>query len=227
MRARVVSPVRVLTCVSRLPRAALPSRCLGAPASTCADAAIPRCTFVDKHSGLTADITAGPSLLHRPGSAPLQHSGELASAFVRRLQLDYPPLRPLVLILKALLRRAHYHEPFMGGLSSHGLVMMVGTLLRVREREQGAYAVRGVPLSVLLCEFLFVFGFEFDYGRLGISLRRGDFFDRVEIGDYAAPLLIEVCAGPVTPCSARRLLELLTAHAVRVRDGWQHAKAQS
>ncbi|KAG8459724.1 hypothetical protein KFE25_003176 [Diacronema lutheri] len=155
------------------------------------DAVIPRCKFVDAPSGLTADITAGPSLLHRPGHAPLQHSGELASAFVRRLQVEYPALRPLVLIGKALLRRAHYHEPVMGGLSSHGLVLMVGTLLRIREKEIGAIALRHTPVGVLLCEFLFVFGFEIDFARTGISLRRGAFFDRTELGDMAAPLLVE------------------------------------
>lgn len=157
------------------------------------DAVIPRCTFVDPSSGLTADITAGPDLLsHKPGgAAPLQHSGELASAFVRRLQLEYPALRPLVLILKALLRRAHYHEPFIGGLSSHGLVLMVGTLLRVREKADGRELLASLPVSVLLCDFLFVFGFEFDYSRLGVSLRRGEFFDRVELADFAAPLLVE------------------------------------
>mmetsp|Transcript_1324 Transcript_1324/g.4163 ORF Transcript_1324/g.4163 Transcript_1324/m.4163 type:complete len:323 (-) Transcript_1324:117-1085(-) len=155
------------------------------------DATIPRCTFVDTKSRLTADITAGPSLLQRPGAAPLQHSGEMASAFVRDLQEELPALRSLVLILKALLRRAHYHEPFIGGLSSHGLVLMVGTLLRTRAAALGPDAVHGAPISVLLCEFLFLFGFEFDYTKYGVSLRRGCFFDRVEMGDFVAPLLVE------------------------------------
>lgn len=61
--------------------------------------------------------------------------------------MEYPALRPLVLILKALLRRAHYHEPVMGGLSSHGLVLMVGTLLRLREKELGADALQRMPVS--------------------------------------------------------------------------------
>mmetsp|Transcript_42945 Transcript_42945/g.105900 ORF Transcript_42945/g.105900 Transcript_42945/m.105900 type:complete len:468 (+) Transcript_42945:137-1540(+) len=155
------------------------------------DAQIPRCKFVDVGSGLTADITAGPSLLMRVGSAPLQHSGVIALDFVRKLQDDCPALRPLVLILKALLRRAQYHEPVMGGLSSHGLVMMVGTLAKIRERDNGPGWLAETPFAVLLLEFLFVYGFEVDYAKVGISLRRGDFFDRVEIGDYLAPLLVE------------------------------------
>lgn len=182
------------------------------------DALIPRCTFVDHASGLTADITAGPALLHRPGSAPLQHSGEIASAYVRDLIGQYAPLRPLVLILKALLRRAHYHEPFIGGLSSHGLVMMVGTMLRVREIESGSDALHATPLSVLLCEFLFVFGFEFDYAKYGISLKRGEFFDRLNLGDFAAPLLVEVCGARESACACvrARLHEACARVCVRV-----------
>lgn len=168
------------------------------------DASIPRCTFVDTASSLTADITAGPSLLHRPGTAPLHHTGEVASAYVRGLQEEYPALQPLVLIIKALLRRSHYHEPFFGGLSSHGTVMMVVTMLKVIERDEGAEALAKYPLSVLLCEFLFLFGFEFDYAKTGISPKQGTFFDRIEVGDFVAPLLVEVRSGsPGVPGRAR------------------------
>jgi DNA polymerase sigma len=51
---------------------------------------------------------------------------------VRRL----PPLRPLLLVLKALLREAGLNEVFSGGLSSYSLFSMVLAHLQCEGYEQ-------------------------------------------------------------------------------------------
>lgn len=52
-------------------------------------------------------------------------SGARAVAFVQRQVQAMPPLRPLVLVLKALLKQHGLNEPRLGGLSSYCLLNMV------------------------------------------------------------------------------------------------------
>ena len=57
------------------------------------------------------------------------HSGISSTSFVRSLTSRMSSLRPLVLVLKKLLAVNKLNDPFSGGLSSYGLVLMAMFLL--------------------------------------------------------------------------------------------------
>ena len=59
-----------------------------------------------------------------------RHLGMQCVKLVRGLQSRLPRLRPLVLVLKQLLNAANLSDPYLGGLSSYGLVLMVAAFLK-------------------------------------------------------------------------------------------------
>jgi non-canonical poly(A) RNA polymerase PAPD5/7 len=60
-------------------------------------------------------------------------NGARAVAFVQRQVQAMPPLRPLVLVLKALLKQHNLNEARLGGLSSYCLLNMVCTTFAFSE----------------------------------------------------------------------------------------------
>ena len=62
------------------------------------------------------------------------HSGISSTSFVRMLTTRLPSLRPIVLSLKRLLAVHGLNDPFTGGLSSYGLVLMV-VFLMLKQRK--------------------------------------------------------------------------------------------
>ena len=62
------------------------------------------------------------------------HSGISSTSFTRILNRRLPSLRPMVLVLKEVLRRKGLNDPFEGGMGSYGLVLMV-TFLLLKQRR--------------------------------------------------------------------------------------------
>jgi hypothetical protein len=62
------------------------------------------------------------------------HSGISSTSFTRILNRKLPSLRPMVLVLKEVLRRKGLNDPFEGGMGSYGLVLMV-TFLLLKQRR--------------------------------------------------------------------------------------------
>ena len=62
------------------------------------------------------------------------HSGISSTSFVRVLTSRLPSLRPMILTLKRLLYVHQLNDPFTGGLSSYGLVLMVVFLMLKQRR---------------------------------------------------------------------------------------------
>ena len=58
------------------------------------------------------------------------HNGLNTCVFVRQLVQRYPPLKPLTLVLKQFLVERGLNDPFVGGLSSYGLVLMIVAVLQ-------------------------------------------------------------------------------------------------
>lgn len=59
-----------------------------------------------------------------------RHQGLQCVELVKHLQTKLPRLKPLVLVLKQLLNAADLSDPYLGGLSSYGLVLMVAAYLK-------------------------------------------------------------------------------------------------
>lgn len=63
------------------------------------------------------------------------HMGVETVSFVRSLVAYFPELRPLVLVIKQLLRTIRLNDPYTGGLSSYALVIMTAALLQRRASD--------------------------------------------------------------------------------------------
>ncbi|CAM9715747.1 unnamed protein product, partial [Hapterophycus canaliculatus] len=61
------------------------------------------------------------------------HSGLATSAFTSYLSDHLPNLAPLTMVLKKLLQSKNLNDPFTGGLSSYGIVLMVAFALLQRD----------------------------------------------------------------------------------------------
>lgn len=103
---------------------------------------------------------------------------------VKLLQGVYPPLRPLVLVLKEFLRERRLNETFAGGIGSFLIVILVLSFLQYRRiNEPNVFERRG--LGELLGEFFRFFAYDFNYEELGISvIGEGTFFDKAGKGCY-------------------------------------------
>ena len=80
------------------------------------------------------------------------HRGLQSCALVKTMLNYHPELRPLVLVLKKLLKENDLNNPYTGGLSSYALVLMVEGLLRVHQLE--SVHGHGANLGALYAAFL-------------------------------------------------------------------------
>jgi len=131
-------------------------------------ARVPEVRIICANSAITVsvlfDCSAGPGEAGRV-LATTKCMAELATA--------YPALRPLTLVLKQLLVERGLNDPYSGGLSSFGLVLLIAFVLHQRRQRNGDGAEN---LGEALEEFLRFFGDEFDAERQGISIQKWQVF---------------------------------------------------
>ena len=80
------------------------------------------------------DVVAVPLDISIYGSA---HSGIASTSLIKQLTAHIPTLRPIVLVLKDLLVKTELNDPFDGGLSSYGLVLMCAFVIIKSQRSEG------------------------------------------------------------------------------------------
>jgi len=98
-----------------------------------------------------------------------EHSGLSGVALVQTLLRDFPALQPLFLVVKTLLSEKALDNPYTGGLSSFGLVLLITRFLQhinVSSRE----TPRAESIGELLAGFLEFVGNGFDPRATGISI---------------------------------------------------------
>lgn len=100
--------------------------------------------------GLDIDLTVALS----------QHDGVQAAEFVKLLRVRFPPLMPMVRLLKAFLFVRGLANPFLGGLSSYALVLMAAASV-MRSFDRAGKAIF-LNQGELIVDFLDLFGREFD-----------------------------------------------------------------
>jgi len=99
--------------------------------------------FLDEESRILYETVEIPLDVSIDGPT---HSGISSTSFVRSLTSRMSSLRPLVLVLKKLLAVNKLNDPFSGGLSSYGLVLMAMFVL-LRKRKLLARATSDVGSS--------------------------------------------------------------------------------
>eukprot|EP00808_Paulinella_micropora_P018119 g82450.t1 len=130
-----------------------------------AKARVPIVKFTDRQSGLQVDIS-------------FDIDGGLQSAqLVQQKMREYPALRPMVLVVKQLLQNRRLNETYSGGFGSFLVQMMVLSFLQQHPcRQQSRHAAtwdQDVSLGCMLLAFLKLYGIDFNFDQLGISVLHG------------------------------------------------------
>ena len=114
--------------------------------------------IIKMHTGAYAvDLTVGAA------------NGLAAVEWIRQQVRAFPPMRPLVLVLKRLLKLHALDDASTGGCGGYLLVSLVVSHLRACGDEAKS---AGADLGALLIGFLFRYGRDFDYGRTAVAAGR-------------------------------------------------------
>ncbi|ETO06159.1 hypothetical protein RFI_31237, partial [Reticulomyxa filosa] len=123
-------------------------------------ARVPILKYTDKESHINVDIAFN------------KMTGVLAAKEINTLQKKFPMLRMLSNFLKYFLWYRNLHEPYFGGMGSYLLQMLIIHMLQAHPM----YSQNTIPnvweectLGSFLLAFLEMFGFHFNFSRLGIS----------------------------------------------------------
>ena len=96
---------------------------------------------------------------------------------VTHLQKKFPELRPLLLVLKTFLKSRNLNEPYHGGVGSFLLTMLVVSYL---QRKYKLGNTDRIDLGKHLIDFLELYGTQFNYEDVAISIREGGFYFKKE-----------------------------------------------
>ena len=86
-----------------------------------------------------------------------RHNGLRCVSLVKTFLQQYQSLKPMVLMLKELLKNSNQNDPYKGGLSSYGL-----TLLCISHLEKRQPSPLGETLLSFLYDYSFIYNTEID-----------------------------------------------------------------
>ncbi|GJJ69358.1 non-canonical poly(A) RNA polymerase PAPD5/7 [Entomortierella parvispora] len=124
-------------------------------------AKVPLVKFNEMRTGIAVDI----SFDHLDGI----QSGSVMTKFLE----ETPGLRSLIIILKHFLLIHNQNTPFLGGMGSYTLMIMIVSFLQMHPHVQSKAIDPEANLGVLLIEFFELYGLSFNYNRVGISIADG------------------------------------------------------
>lgn len=116
----------------------------------------------------------------------------IESAEIMKALIDLlPSVKPLTLVLKQFLLMRQLNEVFTGGLGSYSVTLLIVSFLQMHPLVQAKQIKPEENYGVLLLEFLELYGKNFAYETVGISLRNGGFyFDKLQRGWCASERLL-------------------------------------
>ena len=95
------------------------------------------------------------------------HFGLKCVELVKLYMNQYESLKPLVLSIKNILKRANLNDPYKGGISSYGLILMIIFFLK-QQSFSGidiSLGENNSNLGFLFFNFLQFYSFEFEFGK--------------------------------------------------------------
>mmetsp|Transcript_25127 Transcript_25127/g.32641 ORF Transcript_25127/g.32641 Transcript_25127/m.32641 type:complete len:405 (+) Transcript_25127:48-1262(+) len=117
-----------------------------------------------------------------------QPGGLKTGAVVRKFMQKFPPVRPLLLVLKQFMLQRELNETYTGGVGSFLLQLMVINF--VQHHLRNAHRTKKdfqYNLGALLVDFLELYGLTFNYVNTGISVRHnGSYFNKRQGGCFNA-----------------------------------------
>lgn len=148
-----------------------------------AKAKVPIVKFVCVHGKLKVDISVN------------QANGIDAANYIRDWLDRLPSIRPLIMAIKLLLVQRGLSEVFSGGLGSYSVICLVIHHLQMHPKIQRGELDPALNLGILFLEFLELYGRNFGYDNVGISIRgRGCYFTKVSRGwrDDRRPYMLSI-----------------------------------
>ncbi|UZJ54703.1 hypothetical protein CBS101457_004023 [Exobasidium rhododendri] len=122
-------------------------------------------------------------------------NGVDASHFVQDWLHRCPALRPLIMAAKLLLSQRGMSEVFSGGLGSYSVICLAISHVQMHPRIQRGEIDPARNLGVLFLEFLELYGKNFGYDDVGISITgRGKYFRKAARGwkDDRRPFMLSI-----------------------------------
>jgi non-canonical poly(A) RNA polymerase PAPD5/7 len=149
-------------------------------------ARVPIIKFVTTHGRFNVDISIN------------QESGLLAGSIINSFLKDMKgcglALRSLIMVTKAFLSQRSMNEVFTGGLGSYSIVCMAISFLQMHPKIRRGEIDPEKNLGVLLMEFFELYGCNFNFVNVGISLREGGtYFSKTQRwSDYSSTQLLSI-----------------------------------
>ena len=100
-----------------------------------------------------------------------KHFGLKCVDLVKKFISQYESLKPLVLVLKNILKRANLNDPYKGGISSYGLILMIVTFLQTQKKIGKDISNNENNLGRLFYDFVNHYGIKFEPSKYIIYAR--------------------------------------------------------
>lgn len=132
------------------------------------NAKVPIVKFDHRDSGISVDILVN------------NDDGLTTGKLIQRLSREFPPLRPLIVILKTFLSQRKLNDTYTGGVGSFVLSIMIVSFLQHRQKILSFQQISSATwnLGSLLIEFFYLYGVTFNYEEVGISIANGGSYFR-------------------------------------------------
>lgn len=111
--------------------------------------------FTEEYNEMQMDITLQDG----------KHFGIKCVELVKSFMAEYEALEPLIFALKNLLKNANLNDPYHGGLSSYGLILMVVSFLQSQLEGNKSIKIADNNIGRLFLEFLCYYGLVFDHTK--------------------------------------------------------------
>ena len=89
-----------------------------------------------------------------------EHHGEECVNYIKQKIKEYEVLTPLTLALKTILQKAYLNDPYVGGLSSYGVILLIIHFLNVQQKKGNDISIK--RLGKLFYDILYYYGSEYD-----------------------------------------------------------------
>lgn len=103
-----------------------------------------------------------------------RHFGLKCVDLVKTFITKYESLKPLVLALKNILKKANLNDPYKGGMSSYALILMIVSFLQKQKKEGKDISLNDNNLGRLFYDFINFYGLQFDPSKYIIVVKSND-----------------------------------------------------
>ena len=118
-------------------------------------------TTVDEYNSMPIDISIQDE----------RHFGLKCVDLVKKYITQYECLKPLVLALKNVLKQANLNDPYKGGISSYGLILMIMFFLQKQQKLNKDISINNSNLGRLFYEFIQFYGLQFEPAKYIIYIK--------------------------------------------------------